>query len=124
MEASGKTTTAEPSAGPLLIGTSGDSLREAFGKALVQLAPKYSNLVVFDADIAGGTGVHHFRKAYPQRVFQVRIAEQNMMAAAGGFASTGVIPFLTTLAGCGLRPSGQSPRSVAEPRGNENIATT
>jgi transketolase C-terminal domain/subunit len=89
MEASGKTTTAEPSAGPLLIGSSGDSLREAFGKTLVQLAPKYSNFVVFDADIAGGTGVHHFRKAYPQRFFQFGIAEQNMMAAAGGFASTG-----------------------------------
>ena len=38
-------------------------------------------------DIAGGTGVHHFRKAQPHRFFQFGIAEQNMMAAAGGMAA-------------------------------------
>jgi transketolase len=124
MEASGKTTTAEPSAAPLLIGTSGDSLREAFGKALVQLAPKYSNFVVFDADIAGGTGVHHFRKAYPHRFFQFGIAEQNMMAAAGGFASTGVIPFVTTFAVFCLRAVEQARLSIAYARRNVKIVAS
>jgi transketolase len=124
MEVSGKTTTAESSAGPLLIGTSGDSLREAFGKALVQLAPKYSNFVVFDADIAGGTGVHHFRKAYPQRFFQFGIAEQNMMAAAGGFASTGVIPFVTTFAVFCLRAVEQARLSIAYARRNVKIVAS
>jgi transketolase len=124
MEASGKTITAEPSAQPLLIGTSGDSLREAFGKALVQLAPRYTNFVVFDADIAGGTGVHHFRKAYPGRFFQFGIAEQNMMAAAGGFASTGVIPFVTTFAVFCLRAIEQARLSIAYARRNVKIVAS
>jgi transketolase len=124
MEASGKTTAAEPSAGPLLIGTSGDSLREAFGKTLVQLAAKYPNFVVFDADIAGGTGVHHFRKRYPDRFFQFGIAEQNMMAAAGGFASTGVIPFVTTFAVFCLRALEQARLSIAYARRNVKIVAS
>jgi len=60
-------------------------LREGFGKALVTLAARYPDFVVFDADVAGGTGTHHFRKAYPHRFFQMGIAEQNMMAVAAGF---------------------------------------
>src|SRR6266851_7569599 len=124
MEASGKTTTAEPSAGPLLIGSSGDSLREAFGKALVQLATKYPNFVVFDADIAGGTGTHHFRKGYPDRFFQFGIAEQNMMAAAGGFASTVVIPFVTTFAVFCLRALEQARLSIAYARRNVKIVAS
>jgi transketolase len=83
---------------PALIGSSGDSLREAFGKALVSLAPEFPKLVVLDADIAGGTGVHHFRKAYPERLIQFGIAEQNMMAAAGGLAATGMLPVVTGFA--------------------------
>jgi transketolase len=83
---------------PALIGSSGDSLREAFGKALVNLAPEFPKLVVLDADIAGGTGVHHFRKAHPERFIQFGIAEQNMMAAAGGLAATGMLPVVTGFA--------------------------
>jgi transketolase len=91
---------------------------------LVQLAPKYSNFVVFDADIAGGTGVHHFRKAYPQRFFQFGIAEQNMMAAAGGFASTGIIPFVTTFAVFCLRALEQARLSIAYARRNVKIVAS
>ena len=69
---------ASAEAAPQLIGSSGDSLREAFGKALAGLAPQYPDLVVLDADIAGGTGVHHFRKSHPDRFLQFGIAEQNM----------------------------------------------
>ena len=83
---------------PALIGSSGDSLREAFGKALVSLAPEFPKLVVLDADIAGGTGVHHFRKSHPGRLIQFGIAEQNMMAAAGGLAATGMLPVVTGFA--------------------------
>ena len=46
--------TATMTSGPSLIGTSGDSLREAFGKALVELAPEFPKAIVLDADIAGG----------------------------------------------------------------------
>ncbi len=124
MEASGKTTVVEPAAAPLLIGSSGDSLREAFGKTLVQLATRYPNFVVFDADIAGGTGVHHFRKAYPNRFFQFGIAEQNMMAAAGGFASTGVVTFVTTFAVFCLRALEQARLSIAYARRNVKIVAS
>jgi transketolase len=103
----------KPNSAPTLIGTSGDSLREAFGKALVSLAERYTNFVVLDADIAGGTGTHHFRKAYPERFFQFGIAEQNMMAVAGGFASVGVVPFVTTFAVFCLRALEQARLSIA-----------
>ncbi len=83
---------------PALIGSSGDSLREAFGKELTRIAPEFPKLVVLDADVAGGTGVHHFRKAYPEKFLQFGIAEQNMVAAAGGLAATGLIPVVTGFA--------------------------
>jgi transketolase len=124
MAASGKTEIIESASAPMLIGSSGDSLREVFGKTLVQLAPSYPNFVVFDADIAGGTGVHHFRKAYPSRFFQFGIAEQNMMAAAGGFASTGVIPFVTTFAVFCLRAIEQARLSIAYARRNVKIVAS
>ncbi len=98
---------------PALIGSSGDSLREAFGKALVDLAGRHPNVVVLDADIAGGTGAHHFRKAYPERFYQFGIAEQNMMAVAGGLAAVGLIPFVTTFAVFMLRGLEQARLSIA-----------
>ncbi len=110
--------------GPSLIGTSGDSLREAFGKTLVKLADRYPKFVVFDADVAGGTGTHHFLKAYPKRFYQFGIAEQNMMAAAGGFASTGVVPFVTTFAVFSLRAVEQVRLSVAYARRNVKIVAS
>ena len=64
------------------------SLRQGARRARAE----YPQLVVLDADIAGGTGVHHFRKAHPDRFFQFGIAEQNMMAAAGGMAAIGLLP--------------------------------
>src|ERR1700760_740787 len=82
---------------PALIANS-DSLREAFGKTLSSLGDEFPNVVVLDADIAGGTGVHHFRKSHPERMLQFGIAEQNMMAAASGLAATGLISLVTTVA--------------------------
>ena len=112
------------SGGPTLVGTSGDSLREAFGKSLVRLADQYPDFVVFDADVAGGTGTHHFRKSHPERFFQFGIAEQNMMAAAGGFASIGVVPFVTTFAVFALRAYEQARLSVAYARRNVKIVAS
>lgn len=112
------------SGGPALVGTSGDSLREAFGKTLVRLADQYPDFVVFDADVAGGTGTHHFRKSHPGRFFQFGIAEQNMMAAAGGFASTGVVPFVTTFAVFCLRALEQVRLSIAYAQRNVKIVAS
>jgi len=109
---------------PALIGTSGDSLREAFGKALSSLADEFSNLVVLDADIAGGTGVHHFRKSHPQRFLQFGIAEQNMMAAAGGLAAVGLLPVVTTFAVFCLRAIEQARLSLAYAGRNAKIVAS
>jgi len=98
---------------PALIGSSGDSLREACGKALTKIANEYTNVVVLDADIAGGTGMHHFRKNFPNRFIQCGIAEQNMMAMAGGLAATGLIPIVTTFAIFMLRSIEQARLSIA-----------
>ncbi|HTQ14933.1 MAG TPA: transketolase C-terminal domain-containing protein [Rhizomicrobium sp.] len=109
---------------PALIGTSGDSLREAFGKALSGLADEFGNVVVLDADIAGGTGAHHFRKSHPGRFLQFGIAEQNMMAAAGGLAATGWIPVVTTFAVFCLRAVEQARLSLAYARRNAKIVAS
>ena len=61
----------------------GDSLREAFGRALTELGDTYTDFLVLDADIAGGTGTHHFRKSHPERFIQCGIQEQNMVANTG-----------------------------------------
>ena len=107
-----------------LIGTSGESLREAFGKSLVELAGHYTNFVVFDADVAGGTGTHHMRKSYPERFYQFGIAEQNMMAAAAGFAKTGTIPFVATFAVFCLRAVEQIRLSIAYSQSNVKIVAS
>ena len=109
---------------PLLLGSSGDSLREAFGKSLVTLADRYDNFVVLDADVAGGTGTHHFRRAYPKRFFQFGIAEQNMMAVAAGMAATGLVPFVTTFAVFCLRAYEQARLSVAYAGRNVKIVAS
>ncbi len=109
---------------PALIASNGDSLREAFGKALSSLADEFSNLVVLDADIAGGTGVHHFRKSHPDRFVQFGIAEQNMMAAAGGMAAVGLVPVVTTFAVFCLRAIEQARLSLAYARRNAKIVAS
>ena len=109
---------------PALIGSSGDSLREAFGRALAGLANEYPQLVVLDADIAGGTGVHHFRKAHPDRFLQFGIAEQNMMAAAGGLAAVGMLPVVTTFAVFCLRALEQARLSIAYAKRNVKIVAS
>ena len=74
------------------------SIREAFGKKLVDLGSKYPNVVVLDADVACSTQTKLFAQAYPERFFDTGIAEQNMIATAAGLALTGKIPFAATFA--------------------------
>ena len=114
----------ENQAAPALIAQTGDSLREAFGKALSGLADEFKTVVVLDADIAGGTGVHHFRKSHPDRFLQFGIAEQNMMAAAGGLAATGLIPIVTTFAVFCLRAVEQARLSLAYAGRNAKIVAS
>ena len=109
---------------PELISKSNESLREVFGKTLVDLAESYPSFVVLDADVAGGTGTHHFQKSHPDRFFQYGIAEQNMMAAAGGMASTGLIPIVTTFAVFCLRALEQARLSIAYSERNVKIVAS
>ncbi|MBU4315989.1 MAG: transketolase family protein [Proteobacteria bacterium] len=102
-----------------------ESLRTAFGKSLVQLAPKYDNFVVFDADVAGGTCTHLFRNAFPDRFYQFGIAEQNMMSAAAGFSTEGIIPFVTCYAVfASMRAIEQARNSIAYPDYNVKIVAS
>jgi len=109
---------------PTLIGSSGDSLREAFGRALVHCATTHS-FCVFDADVAGGTGVHHYRKAFPRRFYQCGIAEQNMMSVAAGFSlETGMPAVVTTFAVFCLRAFEQARLSIAYAGANVKIVAS
>src|SRR5215475_10661478 len=101
-----------------------DSLREAFGKSLSSLGDEFPIVVVLDADIAGGTGVHHFRKSHPDRLLQFGIAEQNMMAAAGGLAAVGLLPVVTTFAVFCLRAIEQARLSIAYAKRNVKIVAS
>ena len=69
-----------------------------FGKALVQLAAEHPDIVGLSADLAKYTDLHLFAQAYPDRFYQMGMAEQLLFAAAGGMAKEGLIPFATTYA--------------------------
>ncbi|WP_417762010.1 transketolase family protein [Shewanella sp.] len=103
---------------PSLVGQQGNSLREAFGIALTDLANTDDKILVMDADVAGGTGTHHFRSTHPERFIQCGIAEQNMISAAAGLATTGFKPFVTTFATFMLRGIEQIRLSVAYSKKN------
>lgn len=74
-----------------------------FGKALVELAASRPDVVGLTADLAKYTDLHLFAQAYPERFFQMGMAEQLLMAAAGGMAKEGFVPFATTYAVFGTR---------------------
>ncbi|MGI6037910.1 MAG: transketolase family protein [Limnochordia bacterium] len=72
--------------------------REAYGAALVELGRENPNVVVLDADLSKSTKTAGFAKEYPERFFQMGIAEQDMMGTAAGLATCGKIPFASTFA--------------------------
>ena len=110
---------------PALIGTSGDSLREAFGKALSGLADEFPKLVVLDADIAAAARACIISaRAIPRGSCSSGIAEQNMMAAAGGLAAVGLLPVVTTFAVFCLRAVEQARLSLAYARRNAKIVAS
>jgi len=74
------------------------SMRNAYGDTLVKLGAIYKNLVVLDADLAKSTQTIRFGKAYPERFFDMGIAEQDMMSTAAGFAASGMSVFASTFA--------------------------
>jgi transketolase len=86
------------------IATEGQRVKAApFGKALVELAANRPEIVGLTADLAKYTDLHLFAQAYPDRFFQMGVAEQLLMAAAGGMAKEGFVPLATTYAVFGTR---------------------
>lgn len=72
--------------------------RNAYGKALTRLYPQFPAMVSLDAETCNSTRAQYFRDAYPERFFEMYIAEQNMVGAALGLARRGKIPFVSTFA--------------------------
>jgi transketolase len=86
------------------IASEGQRVKAApFGKALVELAATRPDVVGLTADLAKYTDLHLFAQAYPDRFFQMGMAEQLLIAAAGGMAKEGFVPFATTYAVFGTR---------------------
>jgi len=72
--------------------------RESYGKALLELGRKNDAVVALDADLSGSTKTKVFGKEFPERFFNVGIAEQNLIGTAAGLALAGKIPFASTFA--------------------------
>ncbi len=72
--------------------------RESYGEKLAELGKENKNIVVFDADLAGATKTSVFAKAFPERFFDMGIAEQDMMSTAAGMSTFGKVPFVSTFA--------------------------
>ncbi len=73
-------------------------MRQAYAETLVELGGTNKNIVVLEADLMRATGTGAFQKAYPDRFFNVGVAEANMVGVASGLSATGKIPFAATFA--------------------------
>lgn len=103
----------------------GLATREAYGEILKELGEKYENIVVLDADLSKSTKTAVFAKAFPQRFFNVGIAEQNLMGVGAGLAAGGKIPFVSTFAMFAAgRAFEQIRNSICYPKLNVKIAAT
>lgn len=103
----------------------GKATREAYGEALKELGARYKDIVVLDADLSKSTKTNVFGKAYPDRFFNVGIAEQNLMGTAAGLAAAGKIPFVSTFAMFAAgRAFEQVRNSICYPKLNVKIAAT
>lgn len=99
--------------------------REAYGNGLLKLAEKYKDFVVLDADLSAATKTGEFAQKYPDRAYNLGIAEQNMMGFAVGLANTGLIPFAGTFAVFAAeRAYDQIRQSIAYPKSNVKIVAT
>ena len=99
--------------------------RDSYGNALAALGAEHDNLVVLDADLAGATKTGVFMKAFPERHFDFGIAEANMICAAAGMSTTGLVPFASTFAMFAAgRAFEQIRNSIGYPHLNVKIGAT
>lgn len=99
--------------------------RDSYGAALVELGKEYDNVVVLDADLAAATKTSVFEKAFPERHIDCGIAEQNMIVAAAGLSTMGLVPFASSFAMFAAgRAFEQVRNSVGYPHLNVKIGAT
>lgn len=99
--------------------------RQSYGEALEKLGEENKNIVVLDADLAGATKTDIFAKKFPERFFDMGIAEANMISTAAGLASCGKIPYASTFAVFAAgRAYDQIRNSVCYPKLNVKICAT
>ena len=99
--------------------------RQSYGEAIAELGKENKNVVVLDADLAGATKTNIFAKEFPERFFDMGIAEQDMIATAAGFATCGKIPYASTFAVFATgRSYDQIRNSICYPKLNVKICAT
>lgn len=101
------------------------STRNAYADALLQLGAEKDNIVVMDADLSESTMTCKFAEKYPEKFFNMGIAEQSMIGTAAGLATCGIVPICSTFAVFASLRSGEPLRtSVAYPNLNVKVVTT
>ena len=98
---------------------------QSYGEALVELGAEHDDFVVLDADLAAATQTGKFKSAYPDRFYDVGIAEQNLMGVAAGIAATGHVAFASSFAMFAAgRAFEQVRNSIGYPHLNVKIGAT
>ena len=106
-------------------GATMQATRYSYADAMLELGERNPDVVVLDADVSKSMRTNDFAKRFPERSFNFGIAEQNMMAAAAGMATTGLIPFASTYAVfASMRALDQVRNSIHYPRLNVKIAAS
>ena len=101
------------------------SIRAEYGKTLVELGKKNPNIVALDADLSCSTQTAMFGKEFPERFFNMGIAEQDAMTTAAGLSTTGKIPFVSTFAMFATGRAWEQIRNyICYPRFNVKIVAT
>lgn len=99
--------------------------RQSFGEELANIGEKNDQIVVLDADLSSATKTNIFAKKFPNRFFDMGIAEQNMIGTAAGLATCGKIPFVSTFAMFAAgRAYDQIRNSICYPKLNVKICAT
>ena len=99
--------------------------RESYGEALLELGRENEKIVVLDADVSTATKTNIFAKEFPDRFFDMGIAEANMMGVAAGLATCGKLPYVSTFAVFAAGRSYDQIRcSIAYPKLNVKICAT
>ncbi|WP_277293468.1 transketolase family protein [Veillonella montpellierensis] len=103
----------------------GKATREAYGQALAKIGKENTNIIVLDADLSKSTKTDVFKQEFPERFFNVGIAEQNLISVGAGLAAAGKVPFVSSFAMFATgRAFEQIRNAVCYPKLNVKICAT